>query len=95
MAVSKVTVHFPCSVERIWQVVTDLSHTAWRSDLKRVEILDETHFVEHTNRLCHALHRYGLRAAQALGLHHGERQHVRFLGGDLRGVRRRHTAPMH
>ncbi|HIR10213.1 MAG TPA: SRPBCC family protein [Candidatus Avoscillospira stercoripullorum] len=48
MAVSKVTVHFPCSVERIWQVMTDLSHTAWRSDLKRVEVLDETHFVEHT-----------------------------------------------
>ena len=48
MATSKVTVHFPCSVERVWQVVTDLSHTAWRSDLKRVEILDEAHFVEHT-----------------------------------------------
>ena len=48
MAVSKVTVHFPCSVERVWQVMTDLSHTAWRSDLKRVEVLDETHFVEHT-----------------------------------------------
>ena len=48
MATSKVAVHFPCSVERVWQVVTDLSHTAWRSDLKRVEVLDETHFVEHT-----------------------------------------------
>ena len=48
MAVSKVTVHFPCSVERVWQIVTDLSNTAWRSDLKRVEVLDETHFVEHT-----------------------------------------------
>ena len=48
MATSKVTVHFPCSVERVWQIVTDLSNTAWRSDLKRVEVLDETHFVEHT-----------------------------------------------
>lgn len=48
MAVSKVTVHFPCSVEQVWQVVTDLSCTAWRSDLERVEVLDETHFVEHT-----------------------------------------------
>ena len=48
MATSRVTVHFPCPVERVWQVVTDLMNTAWRSDLSRVEILDETHFVEHT-----------------------------------------------
>lgn len=48
MAVSKVTVHFPCSVEQVWQVVTDLSCTVWRSDLARVEVLDETHFVEYT-----------------------------------------------
>lgn len=48
MATSKVTVHFPCPAERVWQTVTDLTHTAWRSDLVRVEVLDETHFVEHT-----------------------------------------------
>ena len=47
MSTSKVTVHFPCPVERVWQTVTDLSHTSWRSDLKRVDVLDETHFVEH------------------------------------------------
>ena len=29
-------------------IVTDLTHTDWRSDLARVEVLDETHFVEHT-----------------------------------------------
>ena len=48
MATSKMTVSLPCPVERVWQTVTDLSHTAWRSDLARVEVLDETHFVEHT-----------------------------------------------
>ena len=48
MATSRVTVHFPCPVERVWQVVTDLTNTSWRSDLKRVEVLDEAHFVEHT-----------------------------------------------
>lgn len=48
MPTSKVTVPFPCPVERVWQVVTDLTNTAWRSDLKRVEMLDETHFVEYT-----------------------------------------------
>ena len=48
MATSRVTVRFPCPVERVWQVVTDLTRTAWRSDLKRVEVLDKTHFVEYT-----------------------------------------------
>lgn len=48
MATSRVTVHFSCPVERVWQTVTDLTNTAWRSDLARVEVLDETHFVEYT-----------------------------------------------
>ena len=48
MATSRMTVHFPCPVEQVWKTVTDLMNTAWRSDLKRVEALDETHFVEHT-----------------------------------------------
>ena len=52
MPTSKVTVHFPCPVERVWQVVTDLTNTAWRSDLKWVEVLDEAHFVEHTKSSC-------------------------------------------
>ena len=48
MATSKVTVHFPCPVKQVWHTVTDLTHTAWRSDLARVEVLDEAHFVEYT-----------------------------------------------
>ena len=48
MPTSKITVQFPCPVERVWQTVTDLAHTTWRSDLKRVESLDEAHFVEYT-----------------------------------------------
>lgn len=52
MAASKVTAHFPCPVEQVWQIVTDLAHTAWRRDLARVEVLDETHFAEHTQSGC-------------------------------------------
>ena len=48
MPTSRVTVHFPCPAERVWEVVTNLANTAWRSDLKWVEVLDEAHFVEHT-----------------------------------------------
>lgn len=48
MPTSRVTVRIPCSVDRVWKTMTDLTHTAWRSDLAWVEVLDETHFVEHT-----------------------------------------------
>lgn len=48
MATSKVTVYLPCPVEQVWQTVTNLAHAAWRSDLARVEVLDETHFMEYT-----------------------------------------------
>ena len=48
MATSRVTEYFLCPVEQVWQTITDLTNTAWRSDLAQVEILDETHFVEHT-----------------------------------------------
>ena len=48
MPTSRMTIHFSCPVERVWQVVTDLTHTTWRSDLVRVEVLDAAHFVEHT-----------------------------------------------
>lgn len=48
MATSKVTVYFCCPVEQVWHTITDLAHTAWRSDLARVEVLDKAHFVEHT-----------------------------------------------
>ena len=54
MATSRVTAYFPCPVERVWRTVTDLSHTAWRSDLDRVEVQDESHFVEHTKSGCAA-----------------------------------------
>ena len=48
MATFKVTVHFACPVEQVWHTVTNLTYTAWRSDLARVEVLDESRFVEHT-----------------------------------------------
>lgn len=48
MATSKVTIHLSCPVEQVWHTATDLAHTDWRSDLAKVEILDDAHFVEHT-----------------------------------------------
>ena len=48
MPVSKAMVLFPSPVEQVWHTVTDLTHTAWRSDLARVETLDENRFIEHS-----------------------------------------------
>lgn len=48
MAASQVTAEFSCPVETLWHTVTDLEHTAWRSDIERVEVWDAAHFVEHT-----------------------------------------------
>ena len=47
MPISRVIVHFPCPVERVWQVVTALADTDWRNDLKGVEVLDPTHLLAH------------------------------------------------
>ena len=47
MAVLQMTVFLPYPMEAIWDVVTHLEDTAWRSDLERVEILSDTQFVEY------------------------------------------------
>lgn len=36
----------PCPVELVWQVATDLEHTAWRTDLREIKVLDEEHYLE-------------------------------------------------
>ena len=48
MAISQMTREFPCGVEQVWNVVTNLEDTSWRSDLARVEVLSKTTFVEYT-----------------------------------------------
>ena len=38
----------PCPVQLVWDVATDLEHTAWRSDLKSLEIREPGCYVETT-----------------------------------------------
>lgn len=47
MAVSTLTARLPYQAETVWAVVTNLADTAWRSDLRRVEVLSPAVFVEH------------------------------------------------
>lgn len=45
------TVDFASSVDKIWQVITDNSNYAWRSDLSKIEVSDGGNsFVEYTKK---------------------------------------------
>ena len=48
MAVSKVKVIFPGDVKRVWDTVTSLENVAWRSDLSKIEIVNDKQFIEYT-----------------------------------------------
>lgn len=48
MAISNIKITFDCGVEKVWNIVTSLENYAWRSDLGRIEILNEKQFVEYT-----------------------------------------------
>lgn len=48
MAVSEIKAVFKSSVQEVWNVVTSLEKHQWRSDLSRIEVIDEKQFVEYT-----------------------------------------------
>lgn len=50
MAVSNAKALFPCDVKKAWEVVTDLEKFSWRSDISKIEILNEKQFIEYTKQ---------------------------------------------
>lgn len=48
MALAYIKADFPCTVERLWDVVTSLEDYAWRSDLSRIEVTGKNNFIEYT-----------------------------------------------
>lgn len=48
MAISKIKTSFPYPVEVVWNIITSLENSAWRSDLDRIEVLNDSQFVEYT-----------------------------------------------
>lgn len=48
MPISTVKAAFPCKVERVWKIVTDLENYGWRSDLEKIEIISDTRFAEYS-----------------------------------------------
>lgn len=48
MAVSNMKVILQSNVKNVWDVVTSLEEYQWRSDLSRIEIVNEKQFIEYT-----------------------------------------------
>ena len=48
MAVSNIKATFACDVKKVWGIVTSLEKYTWRSDLSKIEILNDKQFVEYT-----------------------------------------------
>jgi hypothetical protein len=45
---SNIKVTFQYDLERVWNVVTSLTDYSWRSDLKKIEVVSDTRFIEIT-----------------------------------------------
>lgn len=48
MAIANVKVTFDHEIKKVWKTVTSLDKYAWRSDLSKIEILNDKQFVEYT-----------------------------------------------
>ena len=48
MAISKIKAAFSANVQELWNIVTSLENYQWRSDLSRIEVLNERQFIEYT-----------------------------------------------
>lgn len=48
VAVSEIKAEFDKNIEEVWNIVTSLEKYQWRSDLKNIEILNSSQFIEHT-----------------------------------------------
>ena len=47
MAKSNIKKVFNCDRERLWDIITNNSNYKWRTDLSKIEIVDDTHFIEY------------------------------------------------
>lgn len=48
MAISTISASFQCSIQKVWDIVTSLGNYSWRSDISKIEILNENQFIEYT-----------------------------------------------
>lgn len=46
MAVSTITAVLDCDLQTVWEKVTSLKDSTWRSDLDHIDIIDDLQFIE-------------------------------------------------
>lgn len=47
MIKSSITKELSCDKEKLWDIITDNTNYSWRSDLSKIEIIDDIHFTEY------------------------------------------------
>lgn len=47
MIKSNIKKEFNCGIEKLWKIITDNTKYDWRSDLLKIEITDDKHFIEY------------------------------------------------
>lgn len=47
MIKSNIKKEFNCDIKELWNTITDNTNYAWRSDLSKIEIIDDEHFIEY------------------------------------------------
>ena len=48
MVTSNIKATFPTTIENIWEIVTSLSNYSWRSDITKIEIINDIQFREYS-----------------------------------------------
>lgn len=48
MVKSNIKKEFNCDIEKLWSIITDNTNYTWRSDLSKIEIIDDKRFIEFT-----------------------------------------------
>lgn len=46
MIKSNIKKEFSCDKDKLWNIITNNENYSWRSDLSRIEIVDDKHFIE-------------------------------------------------
>lgn len=41
---------FDCDKDKLWDTITNNSDYSWRSNLSKIEVVDNQHFIEYTNK---------------------------------------------
>lgn len=47
---SNIKKQFSCDKNKLWNIITDHTNYSWRSDLSKIERIDDIHFIEYSKR---------------------------------------------